>query len=436
MADQSLPQFNDEPRAVQPIRRSPSETIARSTEQTLTFWSTLDKPLLIVVGILLGIGIMMVYSTTYDWSFAEFSDTTIKVMEHIRNVLIGLFAAVCTVLFSYRRLRRFAVLILLIAVSFLLAVWLFGDNVLGARRALIGGRFQPGEFAELAMIIYMSAWLGSKNARIRSITYGLLPFSVLVGFMGGLMMLQPDLSTAITIVIVCGAMFFLAGADLLQLATVSAVAFGAGVLILSSGIFSYTEGRVSSFLAGLTDISQAHSHTFQAYIAFSNGGWTGLGLGQSLQKFTGLPAPHTDSIFAVIGEELGIIGASVVVLLYVLFVARGFQISQRATDPFGALMAAGVTLWVVTKAMLNIAVMLALVPPTGITLPFISFGGSSLVTMLVGVGLLLSIQRVTLIKEHTPERRIDVAPNVDRSRGDRRSRLPRAVSSGSDAGSL
>lgn len=438
MSDQSLPpQFIDEP---QPVRATRSTAILNNVAairpaaaaRTQTFWATIDKPTLFLIGVLISVGIMMVFSTTFNWSDEDFGSPFAKVLEHMRNVAIGLVVATFAVIFGYRRLRRFAVPILLVSVSFLIAVQLFGDDVLGARRTLITGRFQPGESAELAMIIYMAAWLGSKNTRIRSITYGLIPFAVIVGFVVGLVILQPDLSTAITITIVCGAMFFLAGADLVQIATSAAISFGGGMLLVSSGQFSYAEDRVTAFLSGIVNITEAHPHVFQAYIAFTNGGWTGMGLGQSLQKFQGLPAPHTDSIFAIIGEELGILGASIVVLLYILFVARGFVISRRATDPFGALLAAGITIWVAVKALLNISVMLALVPPTGVTLPFISFGGSSLVTLMVGVGLLLSVHRVTLQKQNTPERKTNVS--VDYSRGNGRARLPRAGSGRSDAG--
>jgi cell division protein FtsW len=187
----------------------------------------------------------------------------------------------------------------------------------------------------------------------------------------------------------------------------------------------YAQGRVTSFLASWTDITQADYHVRQAYVAFDNGGWFGVGLGEGAQKFTGLPAPHTDSIFAVIGEELGILGAVLVVVLFILLVARGFAIARRAGDPFGALLAAGVTVWIVSKAMLNIAVMLALVPPTGVVLPFISFGGSSMVTLLIGVGLLISVQRVNLMRQTASERRPDSA-NIDRRRRNGGTRVSRA----------
>ncbi len=464
MSDQPLPpQFVDAAEAVpQPVRPKRSTTLEmggvaaragiRPAERSLSFFATLDRPLLVILGILLAIGLIMVYSTTFYWSSQEAEDlaaetgqpitepdvmqTLSKVIEQGRNMGIGIAVALLVVVFDYRRVRRFAVPLLLVSIATLVAVLLFGDLVFNARRALIGGRFQPGEAAELVMVIYMAAWLSAKNTRVRSLTYGLIPFSVLVGVVCGLVVLQPDLSTAAVIVVVCGAMFFLAGADMFQIAAAAAIVFSVGVVgVLTGSIPFYAQERLPEYFASLTDITEADYHIQQAYIAFVNGGLTGRGLGESLQKFRGLPAPHTDSIFAVIGEELGILGAGMVVLLFVLFITRGLQISQRATDPFGALLAAGVTLLVASKALLNIAVMLGLVPPTGVVLPFISFGGSSLVTLLVGVGLLLSVQRVTLLKEFSPERRVDVA-NLDHSRGDRRSRVPRTGHSRSDSQTL
>lgn len=437
MAEQTAPQYLENPappsipatdgtlRAPRPatVTSEPRpRAMPRQQERTLSFWQTLDKPMMTLTSVLLAIGLIMVYSTTFDWSFSDWGNPAYKVMEQVRNVAVGLVLCAVVVLFDYRRIRRLSVFILLGTIAALVGVLLFGDDTFGARRALIGGSLQPGELAELAMIIYMAAWLGSKNTRIRSITYGLLPFAVLLGIVSGLVILQPDISTAVIIVAVCGVMFFLAGADLMQIGAIAVIGGIIGFAVVVPGI-DYADDRVSSFFDQITDISQAHHQVFQAYIAFSNGGWTGVGLGLSQQKFNNaLPAPHTDSIFAIIGEEFGIIGAGVVVLLYVLFVARGLTIARRAGDAFGALLAAGLTIWIVSKALLNIAVMLALVPPTGIALPFISFGGSSMVTVLIGVGLIVSVQRANVMREFTAERRGQRAP-TDRSRGNGRSRV-------------
>jgi cell division protein FtsW len=302
-------------------------------------------------------------------------------------------------LIDYRLWRRLAVLLLLLTIGALVAVLLFGDTTLiEARRALVNGSLQPGELAELTIVIYLAAWLGSRRTQIRSITFGLIPFVVLVGIIAGLVMLQPDISTAATIVVVAGIMFFLAGADLMQLGVMAVAIAIAGVFYLTYSGPDYAQGRVSSYLSGATDLTQADYHIQQAIKAFSNGGWTGVGLGQGKQKYENLPVPHTDSIFAVIGEELGILGATLVVGLYIILVIRGLQIARRATDSFGMLLAAGLTIWIAIKALLNIAVMMALVPPTGASLPFISFGGSSLVVVMAGVGLMLSVARVRLLQ--------------------------------------
>jgi cell division protein FtsW len=231
------------------------------------------------------------------------------------------------------------------------------------------------------------------------------------------------MSTAVIIFITAGTMFFLAGARLFHL-LVSAIIGGVIGVFVAQNIITYGSERVSDFWAGITDITQANYQTLQARIAFANGGWFGVGLGQSSQTLTySLPATHTDSIFAVIGEEWGILGATVVVALYVVLAIRGFQIARRAQDPFGALLATGITIWIVAQAQLNVAVMLGLVPSTGLPLPFISFGGSSLVVLMAGVGLLLCIQRATIARQYTPERRNHRATH-DRRGGDGRTRVP------------
>ncbi|GAB4521535.1 MAG: putative lipid II flippase FtsW [Anaerolineae bacterium] len=436
MADQPVqPQFLDDeviPRPVRGARTATAIPVAPAVlpkERKLTFLATLDRPVLVIVGMLLALGTVMVFSATFNWSLVEFGSETAVLNNHLRNVAVGLVLMFVFARVDTRLIRRLAVIIMLMAISFLIAVLLFGDDTFGARRALINGRFQPGEFSELAIIIYMSAWLGSKNMRVSSLAYGLIPFSVLVLIVTGLVVLQPDLSTAAVIFMTSGMMFFLAGADLRQVGIIVLVIAIVG-LTGYQFLPDYAKDRVDTFQAGLSDPTKTNYHTQQALIALYYGGWTGVGLGESEQKFLALPAPHTDSIFAVIGEELGVIGAGVVIALYIAFALRGFQIARRASDAFRALLAAGVTMWVSIKAILNIAVMTALVPSSGLPLPFISFGGSSLVVLMVGVGLLLSVQRDNLLQQ--PERRTAVA-HYDRSRRNGGARVPRARRSRVDA---
>jgi cell division protein FtsW len=311
---------------------------------------------------------------------------------------------------------------LLIVIGALTAVLLFGDDAFGARRGLIGGRFQPGEAAQLVTVIYMAAWLSAKRTKIRSITYGLIPFAMLVGIIGGLVLLQPDLSTTAIIFVTAGAMFFLAGANIVHLMVAASGIIVAGALMIQQ--LSYAQERIASYFSGIADLTQTNYHVQQAVLAFIKGGWTGVGLGAGRQKFGYLPAPHTDSIFASIGEELGVIGALFGLIMYAIFVYRCFRIAHRSHDAFGSLLAVGVTIWLVSQALLNIAVMTAVLPSTGVPLPLVSYGGSSMTALLTGVGMMMSVSRVSARLKHSSERRNSRATH-DRSRRDGGPRVSR-----------
>lgn len=378
----------------------------RSAGRIRRFINTLDPFILIVVGALLAIGALMVYSTTFDWSYQSYGDELAIFMQHGRNMLISGVGMLFLMTVDYRIWKRFAVWLLLVCIALLIGVLIFGDDTFGARRALINGSLQPGEAAELVIVIYLAAWLSSRSTKVNSILYGFIPFCVVIGVVNYLVIQQPDLSTAAMISVTAVTMFFLAGADIRQMLIAAALIGMLLWAVIELKILpSYAQYRVDTFFSGLGDLTQANEHVQQAIIAFLNGGWTGVGLGQGAQKYGFLPAPHTDSIFAVIGEELGVLGAAFVVLLFVALAIRGFQIASRAVDPFGALLASGITIWLVSKAILNIAVMIALVPATGASLPFISFGGSPLVTVMAGAGLLMSVARVYNIEKRIPDRR-------------------------------
>jgi cell division protein FtsW len=411
-----------------PVSEAPN---VRPVERKQSFLATLDKPVVIVISVLLALGLMMVYSATFDWGYQEFGSETAIFMIHLRNVAIGLVVLIVTTLIDYRIWKRLAIPILLVTFALLVGVLLFGDNTFGARRAFFNGSYQPGEMAELTIIIYMAAWLGSKNTRIRSFTQGFLPFVVLIGAAGYLVYLQPDISTAAMIAFVASVLYFLAGARWLHIGIALAVAGLAGAFILTNSGLGYAQNRVETYISGAADLTQANYHVQQAVIAFMNGGWTGVGLGEGKQKFGFLPAPHTDSIFAVIGEELGFVGATLVVLLYIVLVIRGLQIARRSPDLYSALLASGITIWIASKALLNIAVMTAVLPATGAPLPYVSFGGSSLVVLMAGAGLLLSVARINA-RNRTADWRNHSA-SVDRSGGNGRERVPSPRRSRSDA---
>ncbi|MBL8145748.1 MAG: cell division protein FtsW [Anaerolineae bacterium] len=428
MAQNAIPEYEDldyTPRARPAIPPAAPREVAPAYEPKVTkrgFFASVDTALLVTVGMLLAIGALMVYSTTFDWSYNDFGSETAILVQHLRNMVIGLVVFTLVALLNYHFWKRFSLWLLLITIGTLIAVLAFSDQLFGARRSFFNGSYQPGELAELTVVVYMAAWLSSKGTKVRSFFNGLLPFALLLGFVSALIMLQPDISTAVTLIIASSVMYFLAGANLRYLAVI-AVAMGAGGYILIQRL-GYASDRLSSFTAGIAgDLTQTNYHAQQAIIAFMNGGWAGVGLGQGRQKFGFLPAPHTDSIFAVIGEELGVIGAAFVVMLFIILVFRGFTISRRASDSFGSLLAAGITIWIITKAMMNIAVMLNVLPSTGVALPFISFGGSSLVTVLAGAGLLVSVSRYSAQREMSKR---DSSAAYDRGRGDRGARLPGA----------
>ncbi len=403
--------INDE--SVRPVRR-----------RERSFLHSFDKPMLGIVLLLLVIGALMVFSATWDWSNQTYGSAAgFFVEEHLRNVAIAVAALVVFAIVDYRFWKRFAVWLLVFTLIALIAVRLFGEDIFGARRSFTGGRLQPGELAEFTVVFYLAAWLGSHSARVRSFLYGLAPFSLIVGTIAFLIILQPDLSSAAIVALTAGVMFFVAGANIIHMGAVAAAALAIGLIVVQS--WQYAQDRIANFLVGLSDITLTDYHTLQAITAFVRGGWFGVGVGQSQQKFGALPAPHTDSIFAIIGEELGVMGAAVVVALYIAFAIRGFQMARQSKDNFGALLCVGFTSWVIIQALLNIAVMTGVVPSTGVPLPFISFGGSSLLVVMIGVGLMLSVQRVATRRKSASERRSDIA-NFDRSWRNRRSRLSRA----------
>ena len=412
------------------LRRNPGLTViaddsARPVAPTRrNFFATLDKPMLAIVILLLIIGSMMVYSSTFDWSNDTYGTSTgFFVEEHLRNVVLSSLALLFFAAMDYRFWKRFAIWLLLFTIGALIAVLLVGDDKFGARRSLVGGRFQPGELAEFTVVLYLAAWLGSRNTKVNSFFLGFIPFVMVVGTIVYLVTRQPDLSSAAIVALTAGIMFFVAGANLLHMLAMAGIV-GSVSYALVEGL-GYAQTRIADFLAGLNDLTLTNYHTQQAIAAFMKGGWTGVGLGQSAQKFGALPAPHTDSIFAVIGEEFGVLGAAVVVALYVALAIRGFQMARRARDTFGSLLCVGFTSWVIVQAMLNIAVMTNAIPSTGVALPFISFGGSSLTVVMIGVGLMLSVQRVTMRRRRNSERRNEIADN-DRGWWNRRARLSRA----------
>lgn len=393
-----------------PARRTPPPSLdpQRVAERRRVYAAGFDLYLMLVVGVLCAIGLLMVYSASIDISYQVTGDvysTTYFFVRQFRSMLLGVVVLIVLARVDYHVWRRLAVPMMLGVILLLIAVLRFGDTRFEAQRALIDGSLQPGELAKFTVVIYMAAWLAAKRARLRNIFYGIIPFSVLVGTIAFLIVLQPDISTAASILATALSMFFIAGADWLQLILIGGAMGAAGWQLITR--LDYAQQRLDAHMNAIEDLTKASDHVQQAVTAFINGGLTGVGLGEGRQKFANnLPFPHTDSIFAVIGEELGLLGSFLVIALFVILIYRGFTIARYAPDALGGLLAAGVTCWLAYDALLNIAVMTAMIPPTGVPLPFISFGGSSLVAALAGVGLMLNVSRA-ISQNALPKRRQD-----------------------------
>ncbi len=289
--------------------------------------------------------------------------------------------------------RRFSLIGMLIILPLLVLVLLYGLNAYGASRWLTFGSFfsfQPSEMAKLVLTLYIADWLARKGTQVGTFLYGLTPFIILVGIVLGLVLLENDLGTAIIIAGFATAMFFTAGANIAQffLAMVCA-----GLIFMKEALTSYRYYRVAGFLNPFKDVTGINLQLYQALLALGSGGWFGLGLGASRQKTGYLPFPYTDSIFPIIGEELGFVGCAAIVILFLFLAFRGFRLARRTPDLYGAILATGITTWLVLQAMINIGANTGTIPYTGVPLPFISFGGSSLVVSLAAIGVLLNISR-------------------------------------------
>jgi cell division protein FtsW len=351
----------------------------------------IDVSLLIIVLALITFGLVMLFSASWDASVTNGMPSYSVLWKQARIMLAGIVAAIIASMVDYHRYKRYIVLIMAGMLTLLFLVLVFGRGAAGPARGLFSGSVQPSEFSKLVIIMYLSFWLYAKKDQLRTFSFGFFPVIGILGITGGLILLQPDLSAAATVIIIGGILFFIAGADWRQIT----LAMSSSVLIGMVGLKLYSTGasRLNDYLAGLKNITDSSYHVMRAMEAVINGGWFGVGIGQANTKFTGLPFPYTDSIFAVVSEELGLFGGSLVVILFGLLLWRGLTIAKRSPDQLGALLASGITIWIVLEAFLNMAVIIGLFPFAGNALPFFSAGGSNLVTSLIAVGILMNIAK-------------------------------------------
>ncbi len=352
-----------------------------------------DWTLASVLTCLLLFGFVMVFSASYPSALENRDSPFYYVLLQLRWLGVGLAVLVGAALVPYRFWERWSVPLMALGLIALMAVIVLGDTRFGARRTFFDGRIQPSEPVKVIVLVYISTWLASKGHRIKNINYGLIPFGILMGIVTGLIVAQPDISTTIIIVVTALIIFFLAGAELKQLLLGGFVAGVTFWLVITRN--SYASRRVSALLESIeSPLNSPEWQIREASTALVRGGPLGVGLGNSTEKLPGgLPLSWSDNIFAVIGEEMGLLGTLLVILLFTLFVYRGLRIASESPDTFGSLLAVGITALIILQAIIHIAVVVAISPPTGVTLPFVSFGGSSLITSMGAAGILLNISR-------------------------------------------
>lgn len=362
-------------------RKKPRKYVLKSAGRQPDWW---------LVGTVIALtffGLLMVANASVVEAFRDFNDNFYFFRLQARWVGLGFLAFIATSLVSYQKWQKISPLFLLLALAGLILVVLprFGFLHFGARRWLsLGGvNFQPSELVKLAYITYLSAYLVKKDR-----AWPVLLVSALIVL---LVMLQPDLGTTVIILLSGFTVYFVSGAPWWHILVSGLAGFLGGLALIFSS--PYRKERFLTFLDPLRDPLGASYHIRQILIALGSGGLFGLGLGQSRQKYEYLPAVTTDSIFAVVAEELGFLGASALILVFVFLIWRGFKIAREAPDRFGQLLATGLISWLGFQALVNLSAIVALVPLTGLPLPFISYGGSSLILVLVASGILVNISK-------------------------------------------
>lgn len=359
-----------------------------------------DFIIFFTVAVLLGLGVVMVYSSSAVSAYVNFHDSYYFLKRQMIWVSLGLLTMLLTMNIDYHVWRKLAKPIMLVTLCLLVLVLIpgLGKVVNGARRWLGFGSLylQPSEVAKLSMVLFCSTTLARYQGEITSFFKGIVPQLLALLVVFGLILKEPDLGTALAIGGTVFVLLFTAGAKISHLVSLGVA--GVSGIIAAIIVEPYRLKRLLAFSDPWADPLDTGYHIIQSLYAIGSGGLFGVGLGRSREKFLYLPEPHTDFIFAILGEELGFIGTTTVILLFFLFAWRGFKVAISAPDIYGSLLAAGLTTMIIMQALMNIAVVTASMPVTGIPLPFISFGGSALIFTMAGVGILLNISRYVNLK--------------------------------------
>ncbi|MDP4088074.1 MAG: stage V sporulation protein E [Bacillota bacterium] len=343
--------------------------------------------------LLLSIGIIMIYSASAWTSGIKYGDDMYFLKRQLMWAVIGIIVMIVLMGIDYHKLKRITGIAMIATIPLLLAVFAF-PAINGARRWIPLGfaNLQPSEIAKYVVVLYLAKSMDYKGEKIKSFIYGVAPYLLISGFYAGLVLAEKNLSICSVIMIVTFILLFVAGARAWHtFGIVTPIGLLAGIFLIFSA--DYRRARLLSFLDPWKDASGDGYQLIQSLLALGSGGIWGLGLGQSRQKCYYMPEPHNDFIFAIIGEELGLIGCIFLIMLFVIFVWRGIRTAINAKDTYGTLLATGITSIIAVQAIINIAVVTGSMPVTGVPLPFISYGGSSLVINLAAMGVLLNISR-------------------------------------------
>ncbi|MEI6690439.1 MAG: putative lipid II flippase FtsW [bacterium] len=338
--------------------------------------------------LLLTFGLIMIYSASVSEALRDFGTKWYFVNLQLKWSLVGLAGMLIASRIPIKFIEKLAPLALFVGLALLVAVLIpgLGTKVYGARRWIATPIFniQPSELIKLIEIIYLSSWLSKKKVTLPQ-------FLGFIGVFSGLIMLQPDMGTTIVVTLIACAMYFLAGYPIKHLLLLGGIGIGLAVVLIA--IEPYRLARVTTLFNPESDPQGSSYHIRQVLLALGSGGATGVGIGRSRQKYEYLPESTTDSIFAVVGEELGFIGAIALIISFCYFIYQFFKIGRESRSHYGSLLATGIGCWIGLQVLLNLSAMVALAPLTGIPLPLVSYGGSSLVTMLLGIGLAISVAR-------------------------------------------
>ncbi len=373
--------------------RTAARPAVKSARQPRPLHIGWDAPLMLAVVSLVVFGLLMVYSASWNYSLfvTKSSSSSFILTRQVIFALLGFGVALAFSFIDYHRYQALVIPIMAVTLVMLVLVLVINPDPENPNRTFLNGSVQPSELAKLSTVVYMSAWLYTRKDQLNDITFGLFPMMIILGGTAGLILLQPDISAAATIIVLGGILFFLANGELRQIMLVVIVISLLGWLVVS--IYPTGHQRLGEYISGLRDPQQASYHVQRSMEAVVRGGWFGVGIGKGTTKFTGLPVPWTDSIFAVIAEETGIAGSLVVMGLYLVLLWRGMAIAHRAPDLFGKLLAGGLTIWIVMEALINIGVMVNMIPFAGNALPLMSAGGSSMTMTLAALGIIMNVSR-------------------------------------------